>query len=359
MATREIFDICVNQHMGIGGENQVYLDLTHMDPDYLTQKLGGILEIYEKFVGVDPRYEPMKIFPGVHYSMGGLWTQYVRGNYAPSEPQPAHVSGTTPACDTEVGRGMLPGAPTNMMTNIEGLYAFGEVNFAFHGANRLGANALLSCIFDGLFSGVSVANYLSDGTPSTASAESISAGVYEQAVAAEDAKLKAIFDTATEGEASDETNPYIIGREMGEEMTAAATVVREEARLEQCRGKIAELRDRCTRLKLADGATWTNQALSYARSLGDMLVIAEAMVSGAVLRQESRGAHYRSDYPDRDDERFYKHTYASFDHATGNARIEHIPVQADLVAPRARTYGSVDVDDKKETTTQETASAGA
>ncbi len=359
IATREIFDICVNQGMGINGENQVYLDLTHMDPDYLTSKLGGIMEIYEKFVGDDPRHEPMKIFPGVHYSMGGLWTQYVRGNYAPSEPQPAHVSGTTPACDTEVGRGMLLGAPTNMMTNIEGLYAFGEVNFAFHGANRLGANALLSCIFDGLFSGVSVANYLDNGTPSTAPAESISAGVFEQAVAAEDAKLKAIFETATGGEASDETNPYIIGREMGEEMTAAATVVREEARLEQCRGKIAELRDRCTRLKLADGATWTNQALSYARSLGDMLVIAEAMVSGAVLRQESRGAHYRSDYPDRDDERFYKHTYAMFDHGTGNARIEHIPVQADLVAPRARTYGEVTEDDENETTTPETASAGA
>ena len=357
IATREIFDICVNQGMGIGGENQVYLDLTHKDPDYLTRKLGGILEIYEKFVGVDPRHEPMKIFPGVHYSMGGLWTQYTRGNYAPSEPQPAHVSGTVPACDAEIGRGMLPGAPNNMMTNIEGLYAFGEVNFAFHGANRLGANALLSCIFDGLFSGVSVANYITDGSPSGTPAESLGQGLFDGAVASENAKQKAIRDTATGGEASDETNPYIIGREMGEEMTAACTVVREAARLEQCRAKIAELRDRCRRLKLADGAAWTNQALSYARALGDMLIVAEAMVSGAALRKESRGAHYRSDFPERDDGNFYKHTYAMFDASSGVARIKHIAVEADLVAPRARTYGQV-TEDEKTTARPETAAAG-
>lgn len=357
IATREIFDICVNHGMGVDGENQVYLDLTHKDPEYLTRKLGGIMEIYEKFVGVDPRHEPMKIFPGVHYSMGGLWTQYTRGSYAPKEPQPAHVSGTVPACDAEIGRGMQLGAPNNMMTNIEGLYAFGEVNFAFHGANRLGANALLSCIFDGLFSGVSVASYITNGRPSMEPAESIAQGLFDAEVGRENAKQKAILDTVATGDAADETNPYIIGREMGEEMTAACTVVREEKRLEQCRGRIAELRDRCKHLRLADGAVWTNQALSYARSLGDMLVVAEAMVAGAALRRESRGAHYRSDYPDRDDANFYKHTYAVFDPSTGNAKIEHIPVLADLVKPRARTYGKTDTDDTKETK-QETAAAG-
>ena len=76
IATREIFDICVNQGMGVGGENQVYLDLTHLDRDYLERKLGGIVEIYRKFVGEDPAEVPMRIFPGVHYSMGGLWTTY-------------------------------------------------------------------------------------------------------------------------------------------------------------------------------------------------------------------------------------------------------------------------------------------
>ena len=355
IATREIFDICVNQHMGVDGGNQVYLDLTHKDPEYLTRKLGGIMDIYQKFVGVDPRYEPMKIFPGVHYSMGGLWTQYTAGSYSPGKPQPAHVSGTPTACDAEIGRGMQPGAPNNMMTNIEGLYAFGEVNFAFHGANRLGANALLSCIFDGLFSGVGVANYIRDGAPSTAPAESIAQGVYDSAVGAETTRQKAITDTATGGDHADETNPYIIAKEMGEEMTAGCTVVREEKRLQKTLDKIAELRDRWARMKLADGATWTNQSLSFARSVGDMLTVADAMASGAKSRKESRGAHYRIDYPDRDDANFMKTTFVTYDAGEGRARVEHREVRAELVAPRARTYGKVD---KEEPAKAEAAAAG-
>ena len=76
IATREIFDVCVNQKLGINGENMVYLDLSHKDPNELDIKLGGIIEIYEKFIGDDPRKLPMKIFPAVHYSMGGLWVDY-------------------------------------------------------------------------------------------------------------------------------------------------------------------------------------------------------------------------------------------------------------------------------------------
>ncbi len=76
IATREIFDVCVNQKLGINGENMVYLDLSHKDPKELDIKLGGIIEIYEKFMGDDPRKLPMKIFPAVHYSMGGLWVDY-------------------------------------------------------------------------------------------------------------------------------------------------------------------------------------------------------------------------------------------------------------------------------------------
>src|SRR5262245_26672469 len=112
IATREIFKICL-EGLGIGGENQVYLDLTHIPADVLDRKLGAILEIYEMFVGDDPRHVPMRIFPGVHYSMGGLWVDY------------------------------------NQRTNIPGLLAAGECDYSIHGANRLGANSLVSCVYGG------------------------------------------------------------------------------------------------------------------------------------------------------------------------------------------------------------------
>jgi succinate dehydrogenase / fumarate reductase, flavoprotein subunit len=342
IATREIFDICVNQGMGVYGENAVYLDLTHRDPDYLTKKLGGILEIYEKFVGVDPRFEPMKIFPAVHYSMGGLWTTFTKGSYNPEQPRGKHKSGSRPPLGSEIGQGLLPGAPNNGMTNIAGIYAFGEVSFAYHGANRLGANALLSCIFDGLFCGQSVLSYIRDDAKASKGVGEVSQSVYDAAAHREEAKMKALQDTATRGTAGPETNPYVIGKELGDEMTAACTVVRSESRLKQCIGKIEELKDRFSRLRAADTASWTNQSLLYTRAVGDMLAVAEAMAKGALERRESRGAHYRSDFTTRDDVNFMKTTVAKYDPATKSTSIEFVPIDASLIAPTARTYGKVE-----------------
>ncbi|MFG0305883.1 MAG: succinate dehydrogenase flavoprotein subunit [Phycisphaerales bacterium JB040] len=340
IATREIFDVCVNEGMGIGGGNMVYLDLTHKDPDYLTRKLGGIMDIYEKFAGEDPRYAPMKIFPAVHYTMGGLWTTYKAGSYQPDEPMPAHKPGNRIPVDTEVGRGMAYGAPVNMMTSIRGLYAFGEVNFAFHGATRLGANALLSCIFDGLFSGVSVVNYVndSDETP----AESIQQSRYDNAVKTEQARADELLSTAESGENDPALNPYQIAKEMGEEMTAASTVVKTGPRLQKCLDRIAELRDRYAKVRLGDDAAWTNQTLSFSRAVGDMLILAEAIARAGLLREESRGSHYRTDFPDRDDDRFWKTSVAKYNPDTGNSDIEFMPVRAGLVELRARTYGKTE-----------------
>jgi len=340
IATREIFDVCVNEGMGIGGGNMVYLDLTHKDPDYLTRKLGGIMDIYEKFAGEDPRYTPMKIFPAVHYTMGGIWTTYKAGSYQPEAPMPAHKPGNHVPIDTEVGRGMAYGAPVNMMTSIRGLYAFGEVNFAFHGATRLGANALLSCIFDGLFSGISVVNYVqdSDETP----AESIQQSRFDAATKAEQDRADALLATVGDGEADPAHNPYQIAREMGEEMTAASTVVKTGPRLEKCLNKLAELRERYTKVRLGDNAGWTNQTLSYTRSVGDMLILAEAIAKAGLLREESRGSHYRTDFPERDDDRFWKTSVAKFNPDTQSSDIEFMPVRAGLVELRARTYGKTE-----------------
>jgi succinate dehydrogenase / fumarate reductase flavoprotein subunit len=342
IATREIFDICVNQGLGVGGQNQVYLDLTHKDPEYLTRKLGGILEIYEKFVGDDPRTVPMKIFPAVHYSMGGLWTRFTKGSYAPPTPRPRHRSGTPPPIDARPGQGMLPGAPDNMMTNIAGLYAFGEVNFAYHGANRLGANALLSCIFDGLFCGTSVVGFIRNDAPSRQPAESLPAAEYDAGERAERERMERLLATASDGRADEPaTNPYVIGREMGEEMTAACTVVRSGPRLEQCLRTLDELRARYERVRLADASLWSNQSFAHARAVGDMLVLAQAIARGALARRESRGAHYRTDFPERDDANFMKTTLARCD-AEGVTTISFEPIDASLIQPTARTYGRKD-----------------
>jgi succinate dehydrogenase / fumarate reductase flavoprotein subunit len=343
IATREIFDVCVNDGMGVDGKNQVYLDLTHKDPDYLTTKLGGIMEIYEKFVGDDPRTTPMKIFPAVHYTMGGMWTQYTKGSYDPEQRHGDHKPGMTPPIDADPGRGLATGAPNNMMTNVPGLYAFGEVNFAYHGATRLGANALLSCIFDGLYNGPSVVNFVNDAAP----AADVPQGAFDDALASENAKMEALLATVTEGEGDSSLNPYVIASELGEEMTAASTVVKTEERLGKAIEKVGELRDRYSRVQLGDSAGWTNQSLSFARATGDMLVLAEAILIAGKLRKESRGSHYRLDYQERNDEQFMKHSVAKFDAASGTHTVDWQDVDASLVQPRARTYGKTDAKQSK------------
>jgi succinate dehydrogenase / fumarate reductase flavoprotein subunit len=311
IATREIFEICVKDGLGVGGGNMVYLDLTHLGRDYLERKLGGIIEIYRKFVGDDPAELPMKIFPGVHYSMGGLWTTY--------EAKPD-------------GKGMVYGAPNSMMTNIDGLYAFGEANYQYHGANRLGANALLSCIFDGLFCGAGVANYVRDRENG---ADAADASLYATNEKVESDRMDRLASGAG-GE-----NPYAIAKELGDEMTAASTVVKSAERLMQARTKLAELRDRFARISLSDTGMWTNQNLSFARATGDMLILAEAMIEGGIERKESRGSHYRTDFPDRDDDRFLRTTVARFSPESTKPIISFEPVALPLVQPRARTYGKV------------------
>lgn len=311
IATREIFSICVHDGLGVGGGNMVYLDLTHLGREYLERKLGGIIEIYRKFVGDDPAEVPMKIFPGVHYSMGGLWTSY--------EAKPDF-------------KGLRYGAPGSMTTNIPGLYAFGEVNYQYHGANRLGANALLSCIFDGLFCGAGVVNFAREQAPAADAA----ATAFDAAKSRRETQMKELLG------ANGTENPYAIGKELGVEMTAASTVVKSGPRLEQSLETLGSLRERYSKIRLSDSGMWTNQTLAYARAVGDMLVIAEAITRGGLERQESRGSHYRTDFTERDDDRFLATTIATFDPQTGGSKISFEKVETPLVEPRKRTYGKVE-----------------
>ena len=311
IATREIFSVCVEDGMGVGGKRQVYLDLSHLERGYIERKLGGIIEIYRKFVGEDPAEVPMRIFPGVHYSMGGMYVRY--------EAKPDM-------------KGIVQGDPKNLMTNVEGLYALGECNYQYHGANRLGANALLSCTFDGLFGGFSIVNH----ARSHASRADAPASLYDDAVRAEESAARALV----EGKGTE--NPYAIGHELGEEMTEASTVVKSGERLARARRTLESLQDRYSRIGLADGGAWTNQNLVYARALGDMLALADAMLACGDMRKESRGSHYRSDFPERNDAEFMKTSLAAWNPSTRRCDVSWEKVEAPLVAPRARTYGKKD-----------------
>jgi len=295
IATREIFDVCVNQKLGINGENMVYLDLSHKDPHELDVKLGGIIEIYEKFVGDDPRKLPMKIFPAVHYSMGGLWVDY------------------------------------NQMTEIPGLFAAGECDYSQHGANRLGANSLLSAIYGGMVAGPNAVDYVKHLKKH---AEDLPQEIYDARVKEEQAKWDAIMKMeGTE-------NAYLLHKELGEMMTATMTVVRYNDQLEDTLKKLDELTERWNNININDTQKWSNQGAHFTRQLKNMLVLAKVMTKGALLRNESRGAHYKPDFPNRDDENFLKTTMAKFDPATGNPIITYQEVDVSLIPPRKRDYSA-------------------
>ncbi len=317
IATREIFQVCTELKLGVGGGNMVYLDLgditRQIGRDKVLGKLEGILEIYEKFVGTDPLNEPMKIFPAVHYSMGGLWATFAK--------------------DPKSG-GLKIGDPKNMSTNVPGLYTMGEASFAYHGANRLGANSLLSCIFDGLFGGTCIRNYATDAAP-TAAAD-VPQSVYDAVVSNETAKMDALINS------SGNENPYELWTEMGRQMTENCTVVRHNDKLEATLVQAQDWKARYRKIKLSDTGMWTNQNLSFTRAVRDMIYLAEATLRAALQRNESRGAHYKPAFPDRNDAEYLKTSVVSFDAATESATVSYEAIDTSLVTPRARTYGKKD-----------------
>jgi len=290
VATRAIHRVVYEYGLGLDGQPMVYLDLTHIDRATLNRKLEGILEIYEKFVGDDPRDVPMKIFPGVHYTMGGLWVDF------------------------------------NQMTNIPGIFAAGECEYQYHGANRLGANSLVSCIFGGFRAGPNALHYshgleCPDGDCGNASELARQAEI----------NSKLLKNEGTE-------NPFKLWRELGVTMTEHATVIRYNKGLKQADEKIVELLERYKKVNLADRSQWANTSFAFARQLKNMLELSRTVTLGALLRDESRGAHYKPDFPDRNDEKFLKTTKASFTGAAEGPKFEYEEVDTQYIKPRPRSY---------------------
>jgi len=290
VATRAIFKVVFEHQLGIDGKPMVYLDLTHIDRATLDRKLEGILEIYEKFVGDDPRTTPMKIFPGMHYTMGGLWVDF------------------------------------NQATNIPGIFAAGECEYQYHGANRLGANSLVSCIFGGFVAGPNAVRY--------ARTQQAAAGNGHFEV--ERKRQEEINSGLMQSEGNE--NPFRLWRELGELMTKDCTVIRYNKNLQQTDAKLVELLERFRHVNLSDRSMWANTSFAFTRQLYNMLQLSRVIAQGARMRDESRGAHYKPDFPERDDKNWLKTTKAYFAPDADEPKFEFEPVDVSLIPPRARKY---------------------
>lgn len=329
IASRALFQVCFHEGRGVfngktgRNENEVYLDLTHKSEAFLRRKLAGILEIYEKFAGVDPYHNPMKVFPAVHYSMGGLWVDFEKD-----------------------ARGSLKAdSPRNQATNIAGLYAVGEVDYQYHGANRLGANSLLSCIYGGMVCGPAMASYRQS---LSRSAYDLPSSVFERAEKREQSEYQRIL-TQNQDVANAE-NAYRLHQELGDTMLRDCTIERDNAVLDKVLDKISELDERVKRVRVTDTSQRVNMGAQFVRHFENMLVLARVIAQGARNRDESRGAHYKPGFQKRDDAKFLRTTLArhkegsveyvrAFDYDCAGSTV-HITDQVDtsLVTPRERKY---------------------
>lgn len=296
---------------GIQGKQQVYLDITQLHEskggpytrEIINDKLEGVLEIYEKFMREDPIQTPMRIYPAVHYTMGGLWVDYTKGHGG--------------AIDID--------SPNNQMTSIPGLFAAGECDYQYHGANRLGANALLSCLYGGEIASQGILAYLKE----------MEKGADEAALG--DAKIQRQSEYAELSRSNGTENPYRVAADLADTMWNNCGIWRTQRDLMATKDKMAELSERARKCNLIDNSTWTNQAVPFTRALINMVEMSKAIVGGAIVRDESRGAHFKMDTPQRDDDNWLVTTkaYWNKDWPTYDFS-EHI--DCSLIAPRARKY---------------------
>lgn len=292
IASRAIRKVCVDMGLGIDGKNQVYLDLSHLDEDFLERRLGGILDIYQKFNGDDPKKVPMKIYPGIHYFMGGVHVDW------------------------------------HHMTCIPGLFAAGECDYMYHGANRLGANSLLSAAYSGTVCGPSAANYIA-GLHKLAAEEDTS--LYD-----EYRKKEETYDEAVR-KMDGKENPFVLHQEMGAMMTRNVGIERNNKDLAAADVELQNYMERWHHIAMVDSNGYSNQTVMFVKQLKNMMELARVITIGALNRNESRGAHYKPGFPERNDEEYLKTTKAFW--TPDGPRFEWEDVDISLLEPVKRTYG--------------------
>ena len=307
VASRAIFKVCVHMGLGINGENRVYLDLSHIDPHYLEHKLGGILEIYMDFVGKDPRKVPMEIFPSVHYSMGGIWVDRLHH------------------------------------TNIKGLMASGECDYQYHGANRLGANSLLSAAYSGTVSGPEAMRMAKTGELGDALTQAELDKARQEVVDQFEGILKM----------DGPENAHKLHHELGDLMYKYVSIERDNNGLDQCLVELKEILKRWDNIGLTDRGHWANQEAMFVRQLRNMILYAMCITKAARCRDESRGAHAKIAldangkrmmdgdelvFMPRDDKNFMRISIVDYDPKTEEPIVSYDEFDHSLIKPRARNY---------------------
>ena len=293
MVSRAIFQE-VKEGRGVDGEDYVYLDVRHLDPEVIETKIPDVTEFARIYLGVEPKTEPVPIQPTAHYGMGGI---------------PTDVDGRVVVGEAEEA--------------VPGLYAAGECAcVSVHGANRLGTNSLLDIVVFGRRAG----RHASDHAGQVGHAE-------VSADAAEPTRgwLRSLLSSSGSVRMAD------VRAELQEAMTDLAGVVRTQEGLEKAVAVLGDLRERYGRAFVEDKGSVYNTELMEAWELGALLDCADTLVAAALARDESRGGHFRADHELRDDNRWLRHSLA-YREDDGSVRLEYKPVKMGPYIPMERKY---------------------
>jgi succinate dehydrogenase / fumarate reductase, flavoprotein subunit len=283
----------IREGRGINGSDYVHLDVTHLGRDVIEAKLPDITEFARVYQGVEPITEPVAITPTAHYAMGGI---------------PTNIQAQVVVDDRNR---VLPG-----------LYAAGETAcVSVHGANRLGTNSLIDILVFGRRAGLDMARYAREN---------------DVPDVAQDAAAPVREELETMRLRRDGENPSHIRRELQRSMMDDCGVFRTESSLKRALACVRDLKERYRRVRVQDRGKVFNTDLLEARELGYLLDCAEATAASALARTESRGGHFREDFPERDDGGWLRHTLAY--RARGGPVLRYKPVTITRFQPKPRTY---------------------
>ena len=281
---------------GPDGLDYVHLDLTHLGREKILERLPLIRELAIKFAGVDPIEEPIPVRPVAHYSMGGIH---------------ANIDGQV----------MWDGE-----RKVENMFVAGEAAcLSLHGANRLGSNSTAECLVWGRITGELAGRYAT---------EKDFPFKEEDVLPEAEEEFRRIENLMNRKEGE---SPYRIRKELQRTMDLNVGVFRTRESLEKALQKIKELKERFKNVKVEDKSLVWNTDLVMTLETGFLLDLAEVVAMGALLREESRGGHFRRDFPKRDDEKWLKHTLA-YRKENGELTFDYIPVNITYWKPVERKY---------------------